>query len=106
MAGKKNVTRALISIIFIAYGVSAVIMAIEAMIGLDLITVVGCALGILMFTTGICGLFGAHIKVCLIFGLIICILSALNFALALADGRFVVDSLVQALLAWIYFDGT
>ena len=106
MAGKKNVTRILISIIFIAYGVSSVVTAIMAMLGLDLAVVLGCALGILMFTTGICGLFGVQIKICRIFGVIVCILSALNFALALADGRFDVQSMVQALLAWIYFDCT
>lgn len=106
MAGKRNVTRILISIIFIAYGVSSVITAIRAMFGLDLALVLGCALGILMFATGICGLFGVKIKVCRVLGVIVCILSALKVAVALAGGAFAVDCLVQALLAWIYFDCT
>lgn len=106
MAGKKNVTRALISIIFIAYGVSSVITAVVAMIGLDLSVVLGCALGILMFTTGICGLFGVKIKICRILGVLVCLLSVIKFALALAGGTFDVQSMVQALLAWIYFDCT
>ena len=106
MAGKRNVTRALISIIFIAYGVSSVITAIIAMIGFDLAVVLGCTLGILMFTTGICGLFGVQIKICRILGVFVCLLSVINFALALMSGSFDVQSMVQALLAWIYFDCT
>ena len=106
MAGKKNVTRALISIIFIAYGVSSVIAAVAAMVGLDLAMLLGCALGVLMFTTGICGLFGVQIKICRLLGVFVCLLSVVNFALALAGGSFDVQSMVQALLAWIYFDCT
>ena len=106
MAGKKNVTRALISIIFIAYGVSSVIAAVAAMVGLDLAMLLGCALVVLMFTTGICGLFGVQIKICRLLGVFVCLLSVVNFALALAGGSFDVQSMVQALLAWIYFDCT
>lgn len=104
MAGKKNITKILISIIFIAFGVSSVITAIKAMLGLDFAVVLGCALGILMFVTGICGLFGVKIKVCRVLGVIVCILSAIKFALALAGSTFDVQAMVQALLAWIYFD--
>ena len=106
MASKRNVTRILISIIFIAYGVSSVIQALHALLELDLGGVLVCALGIIMFITGIFGLFRAQIKICRVLGVIICVLSALEFALALAGGAFLVDSLVQALLAWIYFDCT
>lgn len=106
MAGKRNVTRILISIIFIAYGVSSAVTAVMAALGLDFAVILGCALGILMFVTGICGLFGVKIKVCRVLGVIVCILSALNFAVALAGGAFDVQSMVQALLAWIYFDCT
>ena len=104
MAGRKNVTRALISIIFIAYGVSSVVTAIMAMLDFELAVVLGCALGILMFVTGICGLFGVQIKICRILGVLVCVLSVVNFALALVGGSFDVQSMVQALLAWIYFD--
>ena len=100
MASKKNITRVLISIIFIAYGVSSVLTAIKALLSLELAAVLGCALGILMFVTGILGILRTKIKICRILGVIICILSALKFAMALAGGAFAVDCLVQALLAW------
>ena len=106
MASKRNVTRVLISIIFIAYGVGAVLDALKAALTLDVGTVLACALGILMFITGIFGLFRTQIKACRVLGVIICILAALKFAMGLAGGTFEVDLLVQALLAWIYFDCT
>ena len=106
MANKKNVTRIIISIIFIAYGISSVFMAFDALLDLDLVGILSCTLGVLMFVTGIFGLVNAKIKVCRVLGVIICVLSALEFALALLGGAFVVQSLVQALLAWLYFDCT
>ena len=98
MANKKNVTRVLISIIFIAYGIASVVEAFEALLALDLPGILACTLGILMFVMGMFGLFGAKIKVCRILGVIVCILCAVNFLLALSGGAFVVNFLVQALL--------
>ena len=106
MASKRNVTRVLISIIFIAYGLSSVIDAFLSLVSFDLAGVIACTLGIVMFVTGAFGLFRTHIKLCRVLGIVICLLSAFNFAVALAGGSFVVNSLVQALLAWIYFDCT
>ncbi|MBO5415016.1 MAG: hypothetical protein J6A83_00110 [Clostridia bacterium] len=105
-ASKNKVTRVLISIIFIAISVGAVIGAIQELLTLDIQGVVSYALMILMFVTGIIGLFDSKIKVCRVLGVIICVLSGFNFIVALAGGRFDTMSLVQALLAWIYFDCT
>ena len=106
MAKSKNATRVIISIIFIAYGVDGVVRALKKLLEFDLLGVVSCALGILMFITGIFGILKSQIKVCRALGVIVCILSAFNFILALAGGAFVTQMLVQALLAWIYFDCT
>lgn len=106
MAGKKNITRILISIIFIVYGVSSVFTAFSALLKLDILGVLGCALGLLMFAMGIFGFIKSQLTVCRVLGVIVCILSAINFAAALAGGAFDVQSLVTALLAWIYFDCT
>lgn len=107
MATSKNkVTRVLISIIFIALSIGTVLEALESLLEFDLAGVVACALAIIMFITGILGLFNSKIKVCRVLGVIICVLSAFNFAMALANGRFDTMSLVEALLAWIYFDCT
>ncbi len=106
MAKRKNVTRVLISIIFIALGVDSVVRAFESLLALDLPGILGCAVGILMFVMGIFGLFQSQIKVCRVLGVIVCILSAVNFVVALAGGAFQTTMLIQALLAWIYFDCT
>lgn len=105
-ASKSKITRILISIIFIAWGVESVVLAFESLLDLDLNGVVASALGLVMFTTGLLGLFGASIKACRIMGIIICVLSAASFIMALASGSFATQSLVQALLAWLYFDCT
>ena len=106
MAPKKNATRVILSIIFIAYGLSSVFTAFDALLDLNIGGILSCTLGLLMFITGIFGLIKTQIKVCRVLGVIICILSALEFALALVGGAFVVQSLVTALLAWLYFDCT
>ena len=106
MASKKNITRILISVIFIVYGISSVFTAFSALLDLDILGVLGCALGLLMFAMGIFGFIRSQITVCRVLGVIVCILSAINFAAALVGGAFDVQSLVTALLAWIYFDCT
>ena len=106
MAGKKKITRILISIIFIALGVDSVIRAFESLLALDIGGVLACALGIMMFATGIMGLLKVQITVCRVLGVIICILSTISFAMALAGGSFATLALVEALLAWLYFDCT
>ena len=104
MAKNKNATKIIISIIFIAYGVDGFIRAFQELLTFDILGVVSCALGVLMFITGILGLLKGQIKICRALGVVICILSAFNFVLALAGGSFATQMLVQALLSWIYFD--
>ena len=105
-AGRSNVTRILISIIFIVLGISSVFDAFEALLELDLGGILGSALGVLMFITGLFGLLKTKVKVCRVLGIFICVLSAVSFALALSKGLFNVNTLIQALLAWIYYDCT
>ncbi len=104
--GRSNVTRVLISIIFIVLGISSVFDAFEALLELDLGGVLGSALGVLMFVTGLFGLLKTKLKVCRVLGVFICVLSAVIFALGLSKGIFDVNTLIQALLAWIYYDCT
>ena len=107
-ATKKKVTRILISIIFIVYGIQALIPIIGELAHFDvggaLMMILGSAVAILMLVTGLFGLFGASIKVVRVLAVIVCILCAAKFVLALAGGSFPLELLIQALLAWIYFD--
>jgi len=108
MASKRKITRVLISIIFIVYGIKALIPVVSALSALELgsalTLALGSAIAILMLITGLFGLFGTSIKVVRVLAVVICVLCAAQFVMALAGGSFPLELLVQALLAWIYFD--
>lgn len=101
-----NLTKILISLVFIAFGIDSVIRALELLLSLDIGGVISCALGVLMFITGIVGLCKVKIEVCRVLAVIVCILSAANFITGLLSLSFQTQMLVQALLAWVYFDCT
>lgn len=113
MATKKkkssnNLTRVLISIIFIALGTSSVITALQGLVSLNLNIGIAAALGILMFVTGIISFCGKMVA-CRVLGVIICILSTAMFVLSLPSatlGSLQTPALylTQALLAWLFFD--
>ncbi len=113
MATKKkkssnNLTRVLISIIFIALGTSSVISAVQGLVTLNLNIGIATALGILMFVTGIIS-FCKKMVACRVLGVIICILSVIMFVLSLPSatlGSLQAPALylTQALLAWLFFD--
>ena len=105
---RKRITRILISIIFVVYGVQAHLPVLRSLsafeIGDAVTLALGSAVAMIMLITGLFGLFGASIKVVRVLAVIICILCATKFALTLVGGAFALELLIQALLAWIYFD--
>ena len=101
---KSKLTRILISLVFIAYGIDSVIRALESLLDFDIAGILACAVGVLMFITGIMGLLKAKPQVCKILAVIVCVLSAANFITGLLGLSFQTQMLVQALLAWVYFD--
>lgn len=113
MATKKkssanNLTRVLISIIFIALGTSSVISVLQDLITLNLNIGIAGALGILMFITGILS-FCKKMVACRVLGVIICILSIIMLVLSLPSATLgslqgPALYLTQALLAWLFFD--
>ena len=113
MATKKkkssnNLTRILISIIFIALGTSSVIAALEGLVTLNLNIGIAAALGILMFVTGIISFCGKMVA-CRVLGVVICLLSTVMFVLSLPSASLSTLQgpalyLTQALLAWLFFD--
>ena len=101
-----NLTKILISLVFIAFGIDSVIRALELLLSFDIVGVLSCALGVIMFITGILGLCRVKIQVCRVLAIIVCILSAATFITGLLALSFQTQMLVQALLAWVYFDCT
>ncbi len=108
MAKKKtaNLTKILISLVFIAFGLDSVIRAFELLLDLDIGGILSSALGLLMFVTGVVGLCKVKVQVCRVLAVIVCILSAASFIMGLLSLSFATQMLVQALLAWVYFDCT
>ena len=104
MAKKKNLTRPLISLVFIAYGIDSVVRAFGFLLDFEIGGVLSCALGLLMFIMGVVGLCKVRANVCKVLAVIVCILSAASFIMGLLSLSFGTQMLVQALLAWVYFD--
>ena len=108
MAARKKITRILISIIFAVYGIEALIPIVKELAHFDvagaLMLTLGSAVAVLMLLIGLFGLFGASIKVVRVLAVIVCVLCAAKFVLAVAGGSLQIELLIQALLAWIYFD--
>lgn len=105
---KNNLTRILISIIFIALGTSSVISALAGLVTFNLNIGIATLLGILMFVTGIISFCG-QIVACRVCGVIICILSTAMFIMSLPSctlSQLQAPALYlsQALLAWLFFD--
>ncbi len=107
-AARKKITRILISIIFIVYGIKALVPVLNALAALEIVgaltIALGSAIAVLMLLTGLFGLFGASIKVIRVLAVIVCVLCSVEFVRSLVGGGFPLELLVQALLAWIYFD--
>ncbi len=110
MSKKGKLTRNLISLIFIAYGIDSVVRVLLELADLDLGSAIAVAIssvvGVLMFVLGLMGLLKAKIEACRVIAVIVCILSAAAFLMGLLGLSFQTQMLVQALLAWIYFDCT
>lgn len=104
--GKFNLTQFLISLVFIILSVESVLTAAQLLLGGDINGVVGSALAIFMFLVGLLGILRVNIKVTRVFAVIVCVLagaSAIMAALAF-EIKGAVFPLIEALLAWIYFD--
>ena len=96
----KNILRIVISIIYIAWGIYAPMSAIQAILALDVAGLISAAAGILTLIAGISGLIGLRRMKCRFLGVIIFIIAALGVAAALPE--IAVNSLVSAVLAWLF----
>ena len=102
---KNEVIRIVVSIIYIVLGVSSVITAWDALVRFDfskdLPELISTAVGVMMFLSGVLGLARVRLGACFC-GIIIFIASTASFILAIVRGGAWDNSLVQALLAWLF----
>ena len=96
----KKVFKIIISIIYIAWGIASPLMAINAVMALDVGAIASAAVGILTLLAGIFGLIGIKKMKCRIFGIVIFICSAAAVVLALPS--ISIPSIVTAVLDWLY----
>lgn len=98
--GTKNILRVIISFIYIVWGIFSPLMALEAIIALDIGAVVSAAVGVLMLLAGIFGLVGIKKNKRRVFGIIIFIFSVVAVVVALPS--FSISAIITALLAWLF----
>ncbi len=98
--GTKNVLRIVISIVYIIWGIYSPVSAIQAILALNIPAIVSAAVGVLMLLAGIFGLFGLKRGKCRAFGIVIFIAAIVSVILALP--AISVNSIVTAILAWLF----
>lgn len=107
MAKKSNsLGRIIVSLIFILLGASSVVTVIKSILSLELGAILGCVVGVITFITGILGLLKLNVKLCRILAVIVFIVAAVNFVMAIAAGSILVIAtwfqLAIAILAWYF----
>ena len=104
----KKIIHIIISIVYIIWGIGAPLTLIKSLEFLDLSsltslgTLVSVATGLVMLLAGIFGLFRIKPLKRRIFGVIIFILAASSIITSLVDGNIVWQSILQAVMAWLY----
>ena len=97
----KNVVRILISILYIIWGASSALAAVQALISFNLVGVLSMAVGVLMLFAGVLGLFRIKPATCRLLGAAIFVLAAVTFVLSIFTG-ISWGNLVSAFLAWLF----
>lgn len=98
--GAKSILRIVISIVYIVWGLYAPISAIQAILALNVGAIASATVGVLMLLAGIFGLVGIKKLKCRVFGIIIFVCSLVAVALALPSVS--INSIVTAVLAWLF----
>ena len=96
----KKVLKAVISIIYIAWGLFSPLTAIDAIISLNIGAIAATAVGVLTLLAGVFGLVGIKKSKCRVMGVILFVLSAVAVVLALPAINW--RSIITAALAWLF----
>ena len=96
----RGLTRVIISIIYIIWGIMAPISAFQALLALDLTGIVTAAVGVLMLIAGFFGLLGIKRAKVRTFGVVIFVVAVVSIVLALPAINFI--SIITAALAWLF----
>ena len=97
---KRGLTRVLISLLYIVWGILSPVMAFKALLALDLTGIVTAAVGVLMLIAGFYGLLDVRRAKIRTFGVIIFVVAVVSIVLSLPTIN--VLTIVTAVLAWLY----
>ena len=98
--GTKAVLRIIISILYIAWGITAPLTAISAILALNIGAIASATVGVLMLLAGIFGLIGVKRGKCRVFGIIVFVAALVAVVMALPAVAW--QSIVTAVLAWLF----
>ena len=98
----KKVIHVIISLLYIIWGITAPLTALDAILELNIPMLLTAVTGIIMLLAGIFGLFRIKPLKRRIFGIIIFVLAAASAATSLMSGNLALQPIVSALMAWAY----
>ena len=104
----KRIVHVIISLLYIVWGIGAPLSFIRNLASLNLAsilsigTLLSVATGIIMLIAGILGLFRLRPLYRRFLGIIIFVLAAASAVTSLAGGHIAWQSILQAILAWLY----
>lgn len=98
----KKVFKIIISILYIIWGITAPLTAINAIISLNVGAILAATVGVLMLLAGIFGLIGIKSLKCRIFGIVIFVVAAVSVVTSIVSGNLEWRSIVSAVLAWLF----
>ena len=96
----RKLFKIIISIIYIAWGITAPLTAIRAIMALDTGAILSATVGVLMLLAGIFGLIGIKKLKCRIFGIVIFVFAVLAVIAGLPS--ISVQPIITAVLAWLF----
>ena len=100
----KKFARILVSILYIIWGISALISLWPDLIELYVAAILSAAVSVIMLLAGIFGLFGIQTAKRRVFGVIILVLALFSVVTSLQNG-YLWQPIVSALLAFLYIIG-
>ena len=100
----KKFARILVSILYIIWGISALISLWPDLIELYVAAILSAAVSVIMLLAGIFGLFGIQTVKRRVFGVIILVLALFSVVTSLQNG-YLWQPIVSALLAFLYIIG-
>lgn len=98
----KNIFRVIISIIYIIWGIYSPLSIIKAVLALDVGAIIVASVGVITLLAGIFGLIGIKKNKCRAFGIVIMVLSIISIIYSIPMGGISVNSIINAVLAWLF----